>query len=240
MKRSRIIVIPVVLALGAGASAQSLYEVDKPRASENVRDGSRASEVGPPRAPSAGLALHEVSLFAITPPEPREFEENDLVTVIVSERSQFDRSQSLETEKEYELAAELASFLDLSELLKGRFQIDDDDNLPEVGLNLNKEFEGEGDYERADSLTDRITARVAEVKPNGTLLLEARRTIRTDEEESRALLSGVCRQEDITASNTVQSNQLFDLSLQVENDGELKKTSKPGLIKQAMDLLFNF
>jgi len=38
----------------------------------------------------------------------------------------------------------------------------------------------------------------------------------------------------------VQSNQLYDLALRVENEGEIRKTTKPGLIKQAMDLLFNF
>ena len=227
------------LAMCSSACAQSLYEVSGP-VDESIRGVGGASLAGPPRAPSAGVALHEVSLFAITPPEPREFEKNDLVTVIISERSQFDRSQTLETEKEYQLEGELANFLDLSELVQGRFVGDNDDNLPEVGLDLSNEFEGEGEYEREDEITDRITARVAEVKPNGTLLLEAQRTIKTDDEESHALLSGICRQEDITDNNTVQSNQLYDLSLQVENDGEIRKTTKPGLIKQALDLLFNF
>ena len=239
MKTTQTISMVCGLALAWGASAQSLYEVDRP-VPDALRGSSAQQEAGPPRAPTAGVALYDVSLFAITPPEPRVFQENDLITVIVSERSVQERTQSLETEKDYEIDGQLSNFIDLSELLKGRFQDDDDDNFPQVGLNLNNEFTGDGEYEREDRFTDRITARVSEVKPNGTLVLEARRELITDEEESIALLAGVCRQEDVTANNTVQSNQLYDLVLKVENEGEIRKTTKPGLIKQAMDLIFNF
>ncbi|MEQ9616441.1 MAG: flagellar basal body L-ring protein FlgH [Phycisphaerales bacterium] len=240
MNTSRPIAASALLALAAASvNAQSLYEVGQPQR-DPLRGNVTPHTSGPTDSPTAGIALHDVSLFAITPPEPRVFEENDLVTVIVSERSQTERSQSIETEKEYELDGELSNFLDLSELLKGRFQNDPDDNFPQLGLDINKEFTGEGDYEREDRVTDRITARVVEVKPNGTLLLEARRTIKTDDEESVVSLSGVCRQEDVTGNNTVQSNQLFDLALVAENEGEIRKTTKPGLIKQALDILFNF
>jgi len=228
-----------MLAAASTASAQSLYEIGRPD-SDAIRGTSAVAEIGPPVAPDAGVALQEASLFVITPPEPRTFQENDLVTVIVSERSKADRSQTVETEKEYDIEGQLSNFLDLSELLKGRFVDDDDDNFPQIGLDLKNEFKGEGDYERSDTITDRITARVVEVKPNGTLLLEARRMIKTDDEVQVATLSGVCRQLDITNRNTVQSNQLFDMTLIVENEGMIRKTTKPGFIKQAMDLLFNF
>ncbi len=238
MKMTHIVITAAMAIVASGAHAQSLYEVGQPQ-KDLIRGYAGPPVIGPPNAPTAGVALHDVSLFAITPPEPRTFSENDLVTVIVSERSRHRRSQTLETEKELAVDGDLTSFLDLSELLKGRLVGDNDTNLPQVGLDLSNEFTGEGEYDRRDRLTDRITARVVEVKPNGTLLLEARRVLKTDDEESIVTFSGICRQEDVTDRNTVQSNQVFDLSLIIENNGELRDTTKPGLIKQALDLLFN-
>ena len=84
------------------------------------------------------------------------------------------------------------------------------------------------------------TARVLEVKPNGTLLLEARRSIKTDREEALVVISGICRPDDVTVSNTVQSNQMYDMRLDVQNTGDVKNTADKGLITRILEGMFNF
>ena len=81
---------------------------------------------------------------------------------------------------------------------------------------------------RADTFTGRITAEVVDVKPNGTLILQATETIKTDEEEQRVTLIGTCRVEDITADNSVLSNQLYDLTSVSSIKGAVKDTTHPG------------
>ena len=181
-----------------------------------------------------------MSLTAIEPPKPREFAANDLVTIIVSERSQFDREQSLESEKSFDMEFDFTKFIDLIELLETRIEATSDERLAEVALNSDQSFDGEGEYKKEDRLTDRIQAKVLEVKPNGTLLIEARRSVRTDEEETVVTLSGLCRAEDVTDANTVQSNQLYDMALDVQNSGELERSSRKGLIPRVLETLFNF
>jgi flagellar L-ring protein precursor FlgH len=222
-----------VAMLAGAADAQALLDRDNqpPQARE---DGSVE-----PVATDGTRSLEEVSLIAVEPPEPRRFVEQDLITIIVAERSTIDRSQTVETEKEFELAGDVANIPDLVKLLQLRYE--DYDRLPiSVGGNIGTEFEGEGEYERDDTIATRVTARVVEVKPNGTLLLESRTSITTDDEEQVIIISGMCRPEDVTIANSIQSSQMYDLRVDIQHSGDIRKASKKGLIPRFFEALFNF
>jgi len=173
-------------------------------------------------------------------PEPRQFAPHDLITILVTEESRFERNQTLETEKEYENSIAMLNSTLLRQFLELR--------LPAPGTNLegndlalsDREFESEGEYEREDLIQAQITARVLEVKPNGTLLLEARTTLQTDEEMQTFTLSGLCRSEDVTQFNTVRSSQLFNLDLNVQHEGQVRESTKKGLIQRVIETIFNF
>ena len=72
-----------------------------------------------------------------------------------------------------------------------------DEHLPVTPIQLQtsgqRDFKGTSTVERDDTFTGRITAEVVDVKPNGTLILQATETIKTDEEEQRVTLIGTCR-----------------------------------------------
>lgn len=229
-------VTAAVCAAAAGlACGQSLYE--QTPTGPSGRDGG-----DPAPAADGAPSLEQVSLTYVSPPKPRTFAAQDLITIIVSERTSSERSASLETEKDYSIDGTVTSTVDLLKLLELRLQQgrDQNDDLPTVSGGIGTEFEGEAEYERDDSVTARVTARVLEVKPNGTLLLEARTTVRTDFEQQTITLSGVCRSEDVTATNTVQSNQMFDLRVDIQNEGEVRKGGEKGLIPRVLDTLFAF
>ncbi len=211
------------------ADAQSLFEADAPVAIEGRPTTGPAPE------------LKAVGLYVIEPPEPRVFQENDQITIIVSERNKLERSQTLETEKDYQINAAVEQFIDLTKLLEARLNVQEEsDELPMIGAGFSTETENEGTYEREDTLTARVTARVVEVKPNGILLIEARTTTITDEEMQTITLAGFCRQEDVTIANTVQSNQLYDMTLNIQHDGQVRSAAKKGLIPSFLDAIFGF
>src|SRR6185503_16388826 len=93
---------------------------------------------------------------------------------------------------------------------------------PSVKISSNRNFKGEATADRSDSLTARITGEVLDVKPNGTLVVQARKTIKTDEELQQFVLTGICRAEDISADNTLLSTQMFDLQLQKNHSGAVR------------------
>ena len=218
------------------AMGQVLIELPQPAAAGPTRPGEL------PIATDGAPSLSEVSLFAVRPPEPRAFAENDLITIIISEKSKTDRTHDFKTDKKSTLGGEVGSSIDLGMLLQARLQQGrgPDDDLPVWEAALKQDFDAKSKFKRDDTVTARVTARVLEVKPNGTLLVEARTTVTTDYEEEVITLSGICRGEDITDANTVQSNQMFDLRLDIQHLGEVRKGSEKGVVTRVMDLIFNY
>lgn len=217
-----------VVAAGSAARAQSFYAL--PVAVPTDQTG----------APDPGAPLRAVSLMYVDVPLPRQFEVHDLITIIIDETSRAESSQSLDTKKEYELSGSVEEFPDLMQLLELRLEPGERSPLAELGLGAEHEFKGEGDAERTDRFVARITAEIIDVKPNGTLVLEARKSVAHGRESKMIVLSGTCRQEDVTDANTVSSSQLANLTLVQSTEGEVDKASKKGLIPRVLEAVFNF
>lgn len=188
-------------------------------------------------------AIAAVSFAAAPLPEPRVFAVNDLVTIIVRDSTENDSRAELETEKETTIEGEISDFpnLTLKDLLN--FQLKPSkfsDGKPRVGVEMSKEFEGDGRYNRRDTFTTRITARIIDVKPNGVLVLEARKHVRTDKEELSMIITGACRGDDVASDNTVLSTALADLRIAKEHKGELRNATKKGVLTQVLEGLFAF
>jgi len=188
-------------------------------------------------------AVQRSSLSAVRVPQRREFAVNDLVTIIIRESSETDFESTLETEKSSEHTGEIAEFprLTLEALADGRLEPSQMENgNPALDVQLEREFEGEGEYSRSEEMSGRVTARIIDVKPNGTLVLEARKFVESDDESFQIRVTGTCRAEDISADNTVLSTELYDLHLSKQSDGELQSATDKGLITELLDLVFNF
>lgn len=227
-----------VLMVGASAMAQtsSLYVQPTPAGTPR---GDLTAQAEDRLAPD----IAQTSLTAVALPPPRKFARHDLITIIVRESVENDSSATLETEKAVSVKGEVASFphLTLADLLRGQLKAGDGDaESPKVDVKFDNSFEGEGDYSRKDTFVARITARVIDVKPNGTLVLEARKMIQSDKEEMEMIVTGTCRKEDVQSDNTVLSTQLYDLNVTKRHDGEVRRAAKKGVLTKLLDLVFNF
>ncbi len=217
----------LTLALGAPALGQSLFLREEPRP---------VDEVGAPYAPSPLLGA---SMMYVEAPKPREFRVYDIVTIIVDENSKQSSKQTLDTKKDYDLNNALNQFPSIQQLLE--FELRNGIGTPvELDVSSNNKYKGEGTYDRSDRFTARISATIIDVKPNGVLVLEARKSRATDEETQTMVLSGSCRQEDVTSSNTVLSSQIADMTLIQQNEGQVKDTATKGFIPRILEAIFNF
>ncbi len=224
--RTPALIVSVLALASALAPAQSLY-----LAKGDGRD---------PGATQPVILLSEVSMHYLAPPEPRQIKQHDIITIIIDENSTQTSSQSLDTKKDSSSEASIDAMVDWLHLLELRVRQGDTTGTDLIGLDTKRDFKGEGDYERKDKFSARITAKVLEVKPNGTIVLEATKTIARDKEISTLVLSGLAREEDITAQNTVLSSQLADLNIILENEGDIKEASEKGLITRVLDAVFAF
>lgn len=174
-------------------------------------------------------------------PEPREFMLNDLITVVVRESFESEMDAEKSTEKSAELSGGITQFprLTLKDLL--------DLQIPQgsagealVDLGFERSHEGEGEYERTESMTGRVRARIIDIKPNGMLVLEARRTIINDGEQSVLVATGNCMPEDISADNSVLSTQLENLFIDKQHSGDLRESGEKGWLTRLFDAVFDF
>ncbi len=196
---------------------------------------------GPPPVNGTPGPTPQVSFFAVPRPEPRVIAKNDLVTIVVREESAF----SSEGKSKFDKTAEFKAVID--QFVRLRFGVGDLGVVPNVGsikpslgLSAERKSTGDANVERTDSFTARIQARVLDVKPNGTLVLVARKRIKTDDEQQFLVLSGTCRTADVTVDNTVLSTQLADLDLTKSHKGAVRSATKRGAIPRLIDAIDPF
>jgi len=88
-----------------------------------------------------------------------------------------------------------------------------------LGAAGDTELAGTGQTSRNMTIATTISARVIQVLPNGSLVVEASKNIGINSEKQTITLQGVIRQVDLTTANTVSSNQVANLSLQINGKG---------------------
>lgn len=174
-------------------------------------------------------------------PEPREFMINDLITIIVRESFESEIEAEKSTEKNTSLSGGINQIprLTLKDLLD--LQINGQSNNPAlVDIGFDRSDESEGDYERTESMTGRVRARIIDIKPNGMMVLEARRTVINDNEQSLLIATGNCMPEDVNADNTIVSTQLENLFIKKDHSGDLRENSERGWITRLFETVFDF
>lgn len=222
-----------VLVGAPAAEGQSLY--DRP-VSAPTRDANGVLNLD---EVTVGQSLYAVSSYAIRPPKPREFAVNDLVTVIISHSSSATREGETSYAKDWSMSGGVRSLPDLIKLLQLRYE--NYENLPiTLDADFGREFGGEGEESTNTNLTSRVTARVEAVLPNGTILLTSRTHIRINEEEEVIVISGWCNPQDISATNTIQSSRMYDLRVSLEQTGQVRQSTRKGVIPRVFDAIFNF
>jgi len=226
------------LARIAWGQSSSLYMMGE-QAGESFRPtgGQSASGLFADMNP-ANEALTQSSFISVALPEPRKFRLHDLITIIVKEKKKYESDGEADEKKDVGLQAKLAEWFRIHDgkWLQQAFG----GGVPEVDFSLKGKWEGESTVEREDEFSTRITAEVIDVKPNGNLVLQARKCIDMDEERQEVTLTGVCRSLDVSADNTVLSTQVADLTIRVEHAGMVRDGTRRGWIPRFFDWLRPF
>src|SRR5256886_7855166 len=181
----------------------------------------------------------QISFFAVPPPVPKVLKKHDLITIIVREESESKTEGTTDLKKQADLDAKIEQFVKAN---VGNFALQNSigPTVPEIKLNGTRNLKGEATVDRSDSLILRVQAEVIDVKPNNTLVLQARATITSDEEIQTLVLSGTCRAEDVTPDNTVLSTQLYDKAVTKTHTGAVRDTTKRGFVPRLLDVINPF
>ena len=97
---------------------------------------------------------------------------------------------------------------------------------------------GDGTVERTHSATTTLACLVTEVLPNGNLVIEGTRDVRTSDEVLQIQLAGVIRPQDVNADNQINSRLIANAEIAVKGRGILSRTQKVGVITQILQTVF--
>lgn len=86
-------------------------------------------------------------------------------------------------------------------------------------LSGDSKLDGQGETSRETQLSTTLAARVTHVLPNGYLVLEGAKDVAVNSERQSVLVRGVCRPQDLGPGNTIRSERLAQLEVQVNGKG---------------------
>lgn len=97
---------------------------------------------------------------------------------------------------------------------------------------------GDGSVKRKHHATATLACIVTEVLPNGNLVIEGTRDVRTSEEILQFQLIGVIRPQDVNSDNQINSSLIANAEIAVKGRGTISRTQKPGIITQILQTVF--
>ena len=103
-----------------------------------------------------------------------------------------------------------------------------------------RNFSGSSTYNVAQNFTDRITATVVAVLPNGNLVVEGSRTRVVGRESRTLIISGVVRPVDIGPTNMVQSQYLGNCQITYRGQGDQSSYSNQGWLGRLFNHVWPF
>jgi len=95
-----------------------------------------------------------------------------------------------------------------------------------VNLTNAQSLQGQGQTSRTLTLSTTVSARVIQVTPNGTLVVEGTKDIAVNSEKQTVTVSGQVRPADLTTANTVLSTQVANLQVHVTGKGVVNDAIK--------------
>lgn len=181
-----------------------------------------------------GVPLSDVSWTYIPPASSRVYQRNDIVTIRVDEVSRTQAEGIAQSRRNTLYDALLKDWIKLDGW-RGVGPTAQADGDPRVQGTTNQLYRANASTETRESLTFNIAARIVDIRPSGDLVLEARKSIRINDNVWDTALSGVCRPNDIAADNVVLSRDLLDLQITKTDQGRLRDSYSRGWFSRWFD-----
>lgn len=166
----------------------------------------------------------ERSLFV----DPTARRVGDVLTIVLQEQTNASKKSSTSTKKDSEIDLEAPTVFGAPVIYNGN-------EILSASVSAGRSFDGEGDSSQSNSLTGNITVTVAEIYPNGNLLVRGEKLLTLNQGSEHVRISGVIRQVDIRPNNTVYSSQVADARIIYGGQGVLAEVNAKGWMQRVFD-----
>ena len=151
----------------------------------------------------------------------RDYRVGDIITVLLEEKAQANRTLSNETSRESTNDAVPQGLTNRIAGLNGALT-----GLKTDGATITNK--GKGNAGQQASLTGSVAATVVEVQANGNLVIRGEKQLSMSEGGEIIQVSGVIRPDDVSAISTVQSRRLANAQIAYRAAGDLANATRAG------------
>ncbi|ACE83395.1 flagellar basal body L-ring protein FlgH [Cellvibrio japonicus] len=210
-----LMVSAVSLLIGCGGNR-------KPIADDPAYAPTIASNMSVPQRTEGSLYqdVYGVSLFN----DRKAHFVGDVITVTLSERTVSRKSSGVTTGKKSGVNFNAGPLLGANPTIKDRELT--------TTLTQDRTFDGSADADQSNSLQGNITVTVAEILPNGNLIVRGEKWITLNRGDEFIRISGIVRPEDIAPDNTIVSTRLANAKISYSGTGELANAQKMGWLSR--------
>jgi flagellar L-ring protein precursor FlgH len=164
------------------------------------------------------------------------FEVGDIITVIVRETVNASTTAGTNTKKESDVEAQAnAGSNQFFVADNPGLNILNEEELPNWQVEAENETRTTGTETRRSKLELTITCMVMRVIDDELLLVEGEKRVTVNREDTFMRVSGIVRARDVSASNTIASNQLANAAIELKGKGPLWNNSRRGIFTKILD-----
>lgn len=208
---NRLLIVATAVSLNA-CVIQAPARPDDPSYAPVLGSGSV-----PPQATGSSLYRPDYSLSLFDDRKAHRI--GDIITIVLNERTSSTKSSKVEISKESEVNfaedpnGTSGSILGTKPSWKNLSGLTD--------IQQDRDFTGEGDADQSNSLQGSIAVTVADVLPNGNLIVRGEKWMTLNRGDEYIRISGLIRPEDVTPDNTIASQKLANARITYSGTGEV-------------------
>ena len=110
----------------------------------------------------------------------------------------------------------------------------------DASLSGTRGFTGGGTADQANSLSGEVSVTIAQVYPNGTMLVQGQKSVTLNRGDEFVRIKGVVRSADIDADNRVLSTRVADAQIAYTGKGDVARASRQGWLSRFFSVVSPF
>lgn len=218
----------VALSLAGLAVLAAPAQARKPRPeAESFAPTFAAATVSPP---ANGAIFQAANGYAALTSGARAAMVGDVITIQLVEATQASKSTAANTNRDGSIGLTPPTTGLFSKLISSS----------DVGASGTNAFKGTGAASQSNSLSGEITVTVAQVYPNGTMLVKGQKALTLNRGDEYIQIAGLVRQADITPDNKVLSTRVADAKITYTGKGEIARASRQGWLQRFFSMISPF
>ena len=212
MNPSRLLLLLPALALMGGCASPPMGEAPQFRATLPPQ---------PQLVPPASGAIYREGFAMSLFEDNKASRVGDILTIVLEERTNAEKKADTTVDKSSDSSIGLSGTL-----------ADKAIPVTKASLGSGHKFETEGDAKQSNKLEGRISVTVAQVLPNGNLVVQGEKWITINHGEEFLRIRGIVRPVDIGPDNTVSSTKVADAQVLYSGKGTIARAQKPGWLTE--------